>query len=73
MDAQIKNVTNPVLRKFAETAQVKYTADFGLTVYGGVDLTEFAALIVRECGEWCGHDHAGVVAMFKHFGIKETA
>ena len=32
---------------------------------------KFAELIVKECGEWCGHDHEGVVAMFKHFGVKE--
>lgn len=32
---------------------------------------KFAELIVRECGEFCGHDHEGVVAMFKHFGVKE--
>ena len=34
-------------------------------------LEKFAELIVRECGEFCGHDHEGVVAMFKHFGVKE--
>ena len=32
---------------------------------------KFAELIVRECGEFCGHDHEGVVAMFKHFGVEE--
>jgi hypothetical protein len=30
----------------------------------------FAELIVRECSEFCGHDHEGVMAMFKHFGVK---
>ncbi len=30
---------------------------------------KFAELIVRECGEWCGHDAQGVAAMFKHFGV----
>lgn len=34
-------------------------------------LNKFAELIVRECGEFCGHDHEGVVAMFKHFGVEE--
>jgi hypothetical protein len=31
---------------------------------------KFAELIVRECGEWCGHDTQGVAAMFKHFGVE---
>ena len=34
------------------------------------DKEKFAELIVRECGEFCGHDHEGVVAMFKHFGVE---
>ena len=35
------------------------------------ELQKFAELIVRECGEWCGHDAQGVAAMFKHFGVTE--
>jgi hypothetical protein len=34
-------------------------------------MKKFAELIVRECGEWCGHDAQGVAAMFKHFGVTE--
>ena len=37
----------------------------------GPELEKFAKLIVRECGEWCGHDPQGVAAMFKHFGVEE--
>jgi hypothetical protein len=32
---------------------------------------KFAELIVRECGKFCGHDAAGVKAMYEHFGISE--
>ena len=44
----------------------------GKLILSGEDIVQkFAELIVRECGEFCGHDHEGVVAMFKHFGVEE--
>ena len=44
----------------------------GKLILSGEDMVQkFAELIVRECGEFCGHDHEGVVAMFKHFGVAE--
>ena len=43
----------------------------GKLILSGEDIVQkFAELIVRECGEFCGHDHEGVVAMFKHFGVE---
>ena len=49
MTPQIENIKNPLLRKFAEKAQHKSTGDFGMTIYGGVDLTVYAELIIQEC------------------------
>jgi hypothetical protein len=57
--------------------EIMYSA--GLTASGCWDqmdeydraaIEKFAELIIRECGEWCGHDHEGVIAMFKHFGVE---
>jgi isopentenyl phosphate kinase len=43
----------------------------GKLILSGEDIVQkFAELIVKECGEFCGHDHEGVVAMFKHFGVE---
>ena len=49
MSAQIENIKNPLLREFAEKTQHLSKGDFGMTVYGGVDLTAYAELIVAEC------------------------
>lgn len=46
---QIESLDNPLLREFAEKSQVMHRGDFGMTVYGGVSLAEFAELIILEC------------------------
>jgi hypothetical protein len=53
MTPQIKNINNPVLQNLAEKAQHTHTGDFGMTVYGGVDLEAYADLIIRECVNQC--------------------
>jgi hypothetical protein len=65
---------NQRIKQLLEQAQESYTyTDADGDNNRGVRLNEqkFAELIVKECGEFCGHDHAGVVAMFKHFGVEE--
>ncbi len=49
MNERIEAISNPVIRKLAEDAQRKHTGDFGMTIYGGVDLEKFAELIINEC------------------------
>jgi hypothetical protein len=65
---------NQRIKQLLKQAQESYTyTDADGDNNRGVRLNEqkFAELIVRECGEFCGHDHAGVVAMFNHFGVEE--
>jgi hypothetical protein len=65
---------NQRIKQLLKQAQESYTyTDADGDNNRGVRLNEqkFAELIVKECGEFCGHDHAGVVAMFKHFGVEE--
>ena len=78
MSPQIENIKNPVIRKLSEDAQHKHTGDFGMTVYGGVNLEKFAELIVKECAntanEWQTNEHPGLLCknvILDHFGIKE--
>jgi hypothetical protein len=85
MSAQIENIKHPVIRKLAVDAQHKHTGDFGMTVYGGVDLEKFARLLVNECieivepckcGCWYGEPE-GIIAdviikqINKHFWVEE--
>ena len=66
---------NERIRLLAEQAggyvSLSYEHDGKLILSGEDIVQKFAELIVRECGEFCGHDHEGVVAMFKHFGVEE--
>jgi hypothetical protein len=66
---------NERIKQLAEQAggyvSLSHEHDGKLILSGEVIVQKFAELIVRECGEWCGHDHEGVVAMFKHFGVEE--
>jgi hypothetical protein len=65
---------NQRIKQLLKQAQESYTyTDADGDNNRGVRLNEqkFAELIVKECGEFCGHDHEGVVAMFKHFGVEE--
>jgi hypothetical protein len=67
---------NERIRLLAEQAGIAVWGD-AVYMYDPKDtldstvMKKFAELIVRECGEFCGHDHEGVVAMFKHFGVEE--
>lgn len=63
---------NDRIRELAREAGIKMAHDETLAL-GYLDTAhkKFAELIVRECGEWCGHDPSGVAAMYKYFGIKE--
>ena len=64
---------NERIRELAEQAtKYAHTKNDSLHQFNLDALYEkFAELIVRECGEWCGHDTQGVAAMFKHFGVEE--
>ncbi len=62
MSAQIENIKNPLLREFAEKTQHMSKGDFGMTIYGGVDLEAYAELIVQECLEAC--DRANEIRHF---------
>lgn len=72
---QIENIKNPRLREFAEKTQAMHRGDFGMTVYGGVDLTDFAELIIQECmyqGRLAQVNNQLVDSAIKeHFGVKE--
>jgi hypothetical protein len=61
---------NERLKELAEQAGASYYNTYTGPLLSPKDIEKFAELIVRECGEFCGHDHEGVVAMFKHFGVE---
>jgi hypothetical protein len=78
MTPQIENIKHPLLREFAENAQHKSIGDFGMTIYGGVNLTAYAELIVRECAQFvedkfdfCGDEIIIAEEVRKHFGVEE--
>lgn len=52
MNAQIENIKNPLLREFAEKTQHMSKGDFGMTIYGGVDLEAYAEMIIKECAAY---------------------
>ena len=61
---------NERLKELAEQAGASYYNTYTGPLLSPKDIEKFAELIVRECGEFCGHDHEGVGAMFKHFGVE---
>lgn len=78
MSPQTENIKNPLLREFAEKTQHMSKGDFGMTIYGGVDLEAYAELIIRECRVTMSenfHECRTASLMDKkikeHFGIKE--
>lgn len=53
MSDRYDNIQNPVVRKLAQDLQSMSRGDFGMTVYGGVDLEEFANQLVERCAQVC--------------------
>ena len=49
--SNIENIKNPVIRRLAEECQHKSTGDFGMTIYGGVDLEKFAMRVIESYEE----------------------
>lgn len=88
MTPQIENIKHPLLREFAENAQHTSKGDFGMTIYGGVNLTAYAELIVKECLTVIGKERRArldkadlveandiqksAIAIIKHFEFKEN-
>jgi hypothetical protein len=60
---------NERIEELAEQCRIETYGVNGELLAADFDEQKFAELIVRECGEWCGHDAQGVAAMFKHFGV----
>lgn len=45
---QIENIKNEKLKEFAKSCQSKSKGDFDMIIIGGVNLEEFAAMIIKE-------------------------